>query len=63
MAKIVTVQGANSADEETRLQALEQLNDLPTIVLQRLAELSNSKKAQNYFTNSLLFMTVKSFLK
>lgn len=63
MAKIVTVQGANNNDVEERHKALEQLNELPTVVLQRLAEVSKSKKAQGYFTNNILFATVKSFLK
>lgn len=63
MAKIVTVQGANNNDELTRLAALEQLNELDTIVLTRLSELSKSQKANNYFKNGILFETVKSFLK
>lgn len=63
MAKIITVQGANGQDETKRAMALEKLNDLPTIVLERLAEVSKSQKAQDYFTNPMKFIAVKTFLK
>lgn len=63
MAKIVTVQGANNSDELERYAALEQLNELPTAVLVRLAQVSKSEKAIKYFKNGILFETVKAFLK
>lgn len=63
MAKVLTIQGANDADESTRLGALEQLNELDTVVLTRVAELSKKEAALKYFKNGILFETVKAFLK
>lgn len=63
MAKVVTVQGANGEDETLRHKALEQLNNLSTIELERLSQISKSDKARKYFKNDILFATVKGFLK
>jgi hypothetical protein len=63
MAKILTVQGSNDADESTRLGAFEQLNELDTIVLTRIAELSKKEAAVKYFKSGILYETVKAFLK
>ncbi|MGE5944604.1 MAG: hypothetical protein ACM31G_09720 [Flavobacteriales bacterium] len=63
MPKVLTINGANNPDELQRLAALEQLNELDTIVLTRLAELSKKSAAVKYFKNGLLFETVKGFLR
>ena len=64
MAKMITIQGSNEADEKRRLQALEKLNEnLSTVALERVGELCESQKAQSYFENSILYQTVKAFLK
>lgn len=63
MPKIITVQGATASDEVKRFECLEKLNDQDTVVLERLAELSNSQKAKNYLTSSILYATLKGFLK
>lgn len=44
-------------------QALEKLATLDETVLVRLASLSNNKKALSYFSNSILWNALKSFLK
>lgn len=54
MPKVLTINGANNPDELQRLAALEQLNELDTIVLTRLAELSKKSAAVKYFKNGLL---------
>ncbi len=48
---------------KTREQALSVLSSLPDNALFRVAELSQSPKATQYFTNWFLFQSVKSFLK
>lgn len=62
MAKIFTVQGANNPDELKRLAALEQLNELPTEVLGRLAELSQNEKAVGFFKTNFQYAILKGFL-
>ena len=44
-------------------QALEKLATLDEIVLVRLASLSDNKKALSYFSNGILWNTLKAFLK
>ena len=44
-------------------QALEKLATLDEIVLVRLASLSDTKKALGYFSNSILWNTLKKLLK
>lgn len=63
MAKLLTIQSANDADETKRLAALEQLNELDTVVLTRLAEFSKKQAAVKYFSNGLLYETAKAFFK
>lgn len=62
MARVLTIEGSNQSDETLRLGALEQLNELDTIVLTRLAEVSTQPTAIKYFKNGLLFEGVKAFL-
>ena len=44
-------------------QALDKLAMLDETVLVRLASLSDNKKALSYFSNSILWNTLKAFLK
>ena len=44
-------------------QALEKLATLDETVLVRLASLSDNKKALSYFSNSILWNTLKALLK
>lgn len=62
MAKIITIQGSNNADELKRLAAFEELNELPTEVLARLAELSQNQKALSFLKTSLQFGILKGLL-
>ncbi|MFV9549663.1 hypothetical protein [Algibacter sp. PT7-4] len=62
MATIIKITGANAADENKRHEAFSELNNLDTVVLTRLAELSKSKKAIGYFKTALMFNVVKKYL-
>lgn len=62
MAKMLTIQGANNPDELKRLAALETLNELPTEVLGRLAELSQNEKAVGFFKTTFQYAILKGFL-
>jgi len=62
MATIITVTGANPTDEKKRHEAFSELNNLDTVVLERLAQLSKSKKAIGYFKTALMFAVVKKHL-
>lgn len=44
-------------------QALKKLEQLDDKVLERLSSLVDNKKALSYFTNPILWNTLKSFLK
>lgn len=44
-------------------QALDKLATLDEKVLVRLASLSGNKKALSYFSNTILWNTLKAFLK
>ncbi|WP_423899432.1 hypothetical protein [Capnocytophaga leadbetteri] len=44
-------------------QALKKLEQLEDKVLERLASLVDNKKALSYFTNPILWNTLKAFLK
>lgn len=61
-SRILEIKGANDQDLELRSAAFDKLNALPTVVLKNLAEVSESKKAQSYFSNSVLFNMVKGFI-
>lgn len=63
MATILTINGATAKDEDLRSDAMSKLNDLPTEVMVKLAKLSQSEKAQNYFKNPILFATLQGFLR
>ncbi len=62
MATILQVTGANAADEKKRHEAFSDLNELDTVVLTRIAELSKSPKALSYFKTTIMFAAVKKFL-
>ncbi len=61
--RIYTVKGANNNDLEKRYKAFEALGDQPTIVLERLVELSEMESAVKHLKNSFLFGTMKALLK
>ena len=52
MATIIQVTGANETDEKARHEAFSRLNNLDTIVLTRLAELSQNKTTVSYLKTS-----------
>lgn len=59
---MIKIEGKNSFDTDMRIEALEVLNTLPTEVLSRLVELSQSNKALGYLNSKSGFSTVKAFL-
>ena len=59
----VNITGNGQADETIRLNAINQLNQLDTKVLQRLAELSKSDKAKVYFQSDIKFALLKGYIK
>lgn len=63
MAKIITIQGANQADELKRAACFEILNEQETTVLERLAKLSENPKAVSYLKSPILFGVLEGFLK
>ena len=62
-SRILEIKGANQKDLDIRSDAFDALNELPTTVLKNLAEVSSKEKAVMYFSNPILFATVKAFLK
>ncbi len=48
---------------QNKQQALEVLENLPTKVLIRMAQLSQNEKAKSYFTCPIKYGAVKGFLK
>lgn len=59
----IKVTGKDQFDELSRTTALEKINTLGTKELIRLASLSESKKAVEYFTSDVKFNILKSFIK
>jgi len=59
---MIKVTGKNGLDTDLRIEALQQLNELPTEVLTRLVELSKSKKALGFFSTKAGFATIKAYL-
>ena len=60
MTKYIEVIGVDAIDQDLRKKGLEKLNKLPTDILQKLSELSESEKAQNQLKNNFNF--IKTFL-
>lgn len=63
MSQTITVKGNTPKELAEKKDALDQLSNLDAKVLKRIAELSSNPKALKYFQNSLLFASVKGFLK
>ncbi len=63
MPKIITVLGANTKDEQLRLKYLENINDLPTDVLEKLSFLSQQPKAIKAIKNIITWTALKAYLK
>jgi len=59
---MIQVTGTSDLDIDLRTDALQALNKLPTAVLTRLVELSNSNTAITYLSTESGFKTIKAFL-
>ena len=57
--RIIKVSGANEADLQKRAKVFELLNEEPTVVLERLAELSTIPKAKATLKSFVLFNGLK----
>lgn len=50
------------SDRERKQTALQELAQLDTTILERLAELSRNRRARAFFSNSLQFAMLKGYL-
>lgn len=62
MANSIEVKGRDFIDVDIRYKALKKINALPTKVLKRLEQLTDSPKAVTYLENDIKFKMIKNII-